>query len=78
MVKKGVVYVEYISNGVDQNVPVVALYYMLGQDTHVQKKSITKKQASNGCKRLALCHRIYSVFKTCCLEFYLVFWVSFA
>lgn len=51
MVKKGVVYVEYISNGVDQNVPVVALYYMLGQDTRVQKKSITKEQASNGCKR---------------------------
>ncbi len=43
MVKKGVVYAESISNGVDQNVPVVALYYMLGQDTHVQKKSITKK-----------------------------------
>jgi len=77
MAKRDVVYAESISSGEDQSAPVVVLYYMLGQDTHVQKKSITKKQASNGCKRLALCHRVYSIFKTCSLELYLVFWIPF-
>jgi len=42
MVKRDVVYAVSISSGEDQNVLVVALYYMLGQDTHGQKKSITK------------------------------------
>ena len=42
MVKKDVVFAVYISDGMDQNVLAVTQSYMLDQDIHVQKKSITK------------------------------------
>jgi len=43
MGKKDVAFVVFISDGMDQNVPVVVLYYMLDHDIPEQKKSIMKK-----------------------------------
>jgi len=43
MDKKDVAFVVYISDGMDQNVLAVVLYYMLGHDILGQKKSIMKK-----------------------------------